>query len=153
LRGEVAGHGVDGVGEILPGTGDAGDESLTTEFAVGADFASDAGDFGGEGAQLVHHRVDGFLKLEDFTAYVGGNFAREVAAGDGGVHVGVATDLGGEVAGHGVDGVGEILPGAGDAGDLCLAAELAFGADFAGNAGDFGSENAELLNHGVDDVG
>ena len=36
--------------------------------------------------------------------------------------------------GHGVDVVGEILPGAGDAGDFGLAAELAFGADFARHA-------------------
>ena len=35
------------------------------------------------------------------------------------------------LAGHGVDVVGEILPGAGDAGDLGLAAELALGADLA----------------------
>jgi hypothetical protein len=35
---------------------------------------------------------------------------------------------------------------------LRLAAELAFGADFASYARHFRSKNAELLNHGVDDV-
>ena len=42
--------------------------------------------------------------------------------------------------GHQVDVVGEVLPGAGDAAHLRLAAELAFGADLAGHAGHFGGE-------------
>ena len=33
-----------------------------------------------------------------------------------------------------------------------LAAELAFGADFAGHAGHFGGERAELIDHRVDGV-
>ena len=153
LGGQVAGHGVDGVGQILPGAGDAGYDGLAAEFAVGADFAGDAGDFGGERAQLIDHRVDGFFELKDFAADIDRDLAGKVAAGDGGGDFGDVADLAGEVAGHGVHGVGEILPGAGDAGDLRLAAELAVGADFAGHAGDFGGEDAELLNHGVDDVG
>ena len=40
----------------------------------------------------------------------------------------------GQVAGHLVDVVGEVLPGAGDAGHLRLAAELALGADLARDA-------------------
>ena len=36
-----------------------------------------------------------------------------------------------------VDVVGEVLPGAGDAFDVRLAAELALGADLAGDAGHF----------------
>ena len=39
-----------------------------------------------------------------------------------------------------------------DAGHLRLAAELAFGADFAGHAGDFAGEGVELVHHGVDGV-
>ena len=38
--------------------------------------------------------------------------------------------------------VGEVLPGAGHAFDLGLAAELAFGADLAGHAGHFRGERA-----------
>ncbi len=45
--------------------------------------------------------------------------------------VGDVTHLAGQVAGHRVNVVGEILPGAGDARHLGLAAELAFGADLA----------------------
>ena len=152
LGGEVAGHGVDGVGEVLPGAGDAGHVGLAAEPAFGADFAGHAGDFAGEGVELVHHGVDGFLELEDFAADVDGDFLREVAAGDGGGHFGDVADLAGEVAGHGVDGVGEVLPGAGHAGHLGLAAELAVGAHFAGHAGDFGREGAQLIHHRVDGV-
>ena len=39
--------------------------------------------------------------------------------------------------------VGQVLPGAGDALHVGLAAELAFGADFAGHAGHFGGERTE----------
>src|SRR5262249_49744585 len=43
--------------------------------------------------------------------------------------------------------------GAGDALDLGLAAELAFGADLTRHAGDFRREHAELADHGVDELG
>ena len=46
----------------------------------------------------------------------------------------------GQVAGHEVHGVGEVLPGAGHAGHVGLAAELALGADLAGDAGDLVGE-------------
>ena len=46
--------------------------------------------------------------------------------------------------GHRVDVVGQVLPGAGHALDLGLAAELAFGADFAGHARHFRGEGVEL---------
>ena len=153
LSGEVAGHGVDGVGEVLPGAGHAGHNGLAAELAVRADFARHAGDFRSERAQLIHHGVDGFLQLQNFAADVHGDFAGKVAARDGGGDFGDIADLAGEVAGHGVDGVGEVLPGAGDAGHLGLAAQLAVGADFARDARDFSREDAELLNHGVDDGG
>ena len=45
LAGEVAGHEVDVVGEIFPGSGDTGDLRLAAEFAVGAHFAGYTGDF------------------------------------------------------------------------------------------------------------
>src|SRR5207244_527696 len=90
---------------------------------------------------------------EDFAAHINGDFSGKVAIGDGGGDFGDISDLGGEVAGHGVDGVGEILPHAGDAFDFGLAAELAFGADFAGDTSHFGGEGVELRHHGVDDSG
>ena len=64
-----------------------------------------------------------------------------------GGHLGDVADLAGQVGGHGVHVVGQILPGAADAFDLRLAAELAFGADFARHARHFRGEGVELIDH------
>ncbi len=150
LAGQVAGHEVDVVGEILPGSGDAGHLRLAAELAVGADFAGHAGHFAGEGVELIHHRVDGVLQLENFALHVDRDLARQIAAGHGRRHFGDVAHLAGQVAGHGVHGVGEILPRSGDAGHVGLAAESAFGSDFAGHARHFAGERVELVHHGVD---
>ena len=47
----------------------------------------------------------------------------------------------------------QIVPGTGSAGHLSLAAEFSFGTDFAGDAGYFRSEGAELVHHRVHDLG
>src|SRR5206468_1661016 len=118
----------------------------------GADFAGHAGHFGSEPVQLVHHRVDGGLELEDFALHIDRDFFGEVAVGHGGGDGGDVADLAGEVVGHEVHVAGKVLPGAGDAGDLGLAAELAFRADFAGDPRDFGGEGAKLIHHRIDGV-
>src|SRR5207245_1395608 len=152
LAGHVAGHEVDGVGEVFPGAGHALDVGLAAELAVGADFASHARDFAGKRVQLIHHGVDGVLELEDFTLDVDGDFLGQVASGDGLGYVGDVAHLRSQVAGHEVDGVGEVFPGAGDAFDVGLAAQLAVGADFASHAGHFRSERAQLIHHRVHGV-
>ena len=83
LSREVRGHGVHRVGQVLPGTGHVRHDGLATEFAFGADLAGHARHFGGEGVELVHHRVDGVLQLKDFALHVHGDLLRQVAAGDG----------------------------------------------------------------------
>ena len=83
---------------------------LAAELAFGADLARHAGDFRGERAELIDHRVDGVLQLEDLAADVDGDLLREVAVGDGGGDLGDVADLRGQVAGHRVDVVGEVLP-------------------------------------------
>ena len=152
LAGQVAGHRVDGVGEILPRTADAGHLRLAAQLAVGAHFASHARHFRREGSQLIHHRVDGVFELENFAVHVDRDLARQVAAGHGRRDFGDVTDLAGQVAGHEVHVVGEIFPRAGHAGHLRLSAEFAFGADFAGHARHFARERVELVDHGVDGV-
>jgi hypothetical protein len=153
LRRQVAGHGVHRVGEILPGAGHAHNHSLAAKFAVRTDFASHARYFGRKRAQLIHHRVDGFFELENFAAHIDRNLAGEIAAGHGRSNFSDVAHLASQVAGHRVDGVREILPRAGHARHLRLAAQFAVGADFARHARYLGGKNAELLNHGVDDVG
>src|SRR6185503_7813493 len=61
-------------------------------------------------------------------------------------------DLGGQIAGHRVDRIGEVFPRAGHTFDVRLAAEFSFGGDFAGAAGDFRSKRTELVDHGIDSV-
>ena len=90
--------------------------------------------------QLVHHRVDGFLQLQDLALHVDRDLARQVAARDGRRHFGDVAHLAREVRGHRVDVVGEVLPRAADARHVRLTAELAFGADFARHARHFGGE-------------
>src|ERR1700751_3889126 len=81
LIGEVAAHGIHRVGQILPGTGDAGHNRLTAELAIGAHLTRDARDFGSERAQLIDHRIDGLLQLQDLAAYVDGDLFRQIAVG------------------------------------------------------------------------
>ncbi len=152
LGGQVVGHRVDVVGQVLPGAGHAADVRLAAELAFGAHLASDAGDLGGEGVELVDHRVDRVLLLEEFAPDVDGDLLAQVAPGDGGRDVADVAGPGGEVAGHRVDVVGEVLPGAGDAANVGLAAELALGADLVGDAGHLGRERVELVDHSVDRV-
>ncbi len=73
----------------------------------------------------------------------------QVAAGDGGGHLGDVSHLAGQVAGHGIHIIGEVFPGTGDTGHRGLATELAFGADLAGHARHFGGEQAHLFDHRV----
>ena len=55
---QVGGHEVDVLGQAAPDAGDALDLGLAAELALGADLAGDAGHLGGEGRELVDHRVD-----------------------------------------------------------------------------------------------
>src|SRR5262249_51355718 len=103
LARKVRRHEIYIVCEVLPGSGHAGHFGLSTEFAVGADFAGDTGDFSGEGDELVGHRVDGVLEFENFAFDVVGDFAGEVAAGDSSGDFSNVSDLGREVTGHAVD--------------------------------------------------
>src|SRR5207302_635762 len=115
LGGQVAGHAVDAVGEILPGTRDAFDAGLTAELALGAHFPGHASYFGGEGAELIDHLVDGLgsaqeLSLEGTVVVLQGHGLRQVALGDG------ADDPGGfagrvdQVVDQVVDRVNRLLP-------------------------------------------
>src|SRR6185436_11580287 len=138
LTGQVARHEVDVVGEVLPRAGDADDVGLAAELAFGADFACDARDFGGERVELVDHRVDGVLQLENLALDRNGDLSGEVASRVGSRDLGDVSDLRGEVRGQQVDVLREVLPRAADAGHVGLTTQSSFGADFARDARDFG---------------
>ena len=150
LRRQVRGHEVHAVGQVLPGPGHARDLGLTAQLAFGADLARHARDFGSKRVELVDHRIDGVFQFENLATDVDRDLAREVAAGDRRGDVGDIADLRGEVAAHRVHGVGEILPGTGNAGHDGLTAELAIGADLAGDARDFRGKRAQLIDHRID---
>ena len=140
LAGQIVGHQIDVVGQILPGAGDARHLRLAAELAFGADLARHAGHFRGEAVELVDHDVDRVLELEDLALHVDGDLLGKVARGHRGGHLGDVADLAGEIVGHQIDVVGQILPGAADAFDPRLAAQFALGADFARDARHFGGE-------------
>src|SRR5271166_5203122 len=94
LSGEVGGHEIDIVGQILPCACDPRHVGLAAELAVGSDLAGDPGHFGGEGVQLIDHRVDGVLKLEDLALHVDGDLAGEISARDRRRHLGDVAHLG-----------------------------------------------------------
>src|ERR1700674_1575175 len=152
LTGEVTGHRVYRIGEIFPGTGDTRHVGLSSQTTFGADFARHACHFASEGVELIHHRVDGVFEQKDFAADVHRDFFREVAAGDRRGDLGDIADLTGQVTGHRVDGVREILPRTSNAWDLCLAAEFTVGAHFACHARNFRRKRAQLVHHRVDGV-
>src|SRR5207249_1378290 len=97
LGGEVVGHRVDVISEIFPGAGHAGDVGLAAEPALGADLARNARDLGGEGVELIDHRVDRVFQLQDFALDIDGDLARQVAARDGRGHLGDIAYLRGQV--------------------------------------------------------
>src|SRR5207253_6239565 len=100
--------------------------------------------------ELIDHRVDGVLQLQDLAADIDGNLLRQIAIGDRGRHVGDVADLGGQVRRHRIDAFGQILPGAGDAEHIGLPAEAPVGADLARDARHLAGEGVELIDHRVD---
>ena len=52
------------------------------ELPFRADLAGHAGDFGGEGVELIHHRVDGVLQLQDLALGIDRDLLGQVAVRD-----------------------------------------------------------------------
>src|SRR6202022_983798 len=152
LAGEVTRQRVHVVGEVLPRSADARYFRLTAEHSLGAHLARHARHFRGERAQLVHHRVDGVLQLENLTFHVHRDLPRQIALRHSGSNVSNVSDLAGEVGRHRVHVVREILPRAADSGYLRLTTELSFGSHFLGDTGYFRSKPAQLIDHRVDGV-
>src|SRR6185437_4350403 len=152
LDGEVGGHDVDRLGEVLPRAGHALHVGLPAEAALGAHLAGHPGDLAREVRQRVDHGVDGVFQLEDLTARVHGDLLAQVALGDRGGHLGDRTDLAGQVARHEVHRVGQVPPGAADTGNRRLPAEYPLGAHLTRHPGDLPGERGELVHHRVDGV-
>ena len=149
---QIAGHRVDAVRQVLPGAGDARHLCLATELAFGTNFAGNTRHFRRERVELIHHRIECVFQLENFAAHVDRNLVRQVAACHRSGHFGDVADLTGKVRGHRIDAIGQVFPGAGNATNQRLAAELAFGADLAGDTRHFSGKGVELVHHRVDGI-
>ena len=147
LPGQVAGQLVHVLGQPLPGAGHALDLGLAAEPALAAHLAGHPGHLGGERGQLVDHRVDRGLQLQDLAAGVHVDLLRQVALGHRRGHLGDVADLAGQVVRHRVDVVGQVLPGPGHVRHRGLAAEDALGAHLAGHPGHLAGERAQRVDH------
>src|SRR5205823_1434633 len=114
-----------------------------------ADLARYARHLTGERVELVDHGVDRVLELENLAPDVDGDLLGEVAVCDGRRDLRDVADLRGEVAGHAVHALGQVFPDATHALDLSLAAQLALGADLAGDARHLAGKPVQLLDHRV----
>ena len=124
-------------GEILPRSGRARHIGLTAETAFDADFAGDVGHLFGKCRQRVGHVVDGFGQRRHFTFRFDGEFLPQIAVRHGSHDFHDAAHLVGQIGGHDVDRVGQILPGSGNTGHVGLTAEFSVGSDFARDARHF----------------
>src|SRR5205823_5964250 len=122
LAGQVTGHEVDGVCQVLPHAADALDVGLAAGAALRADLAGHARHLGGERAELIDHRVDGVFQLQNLALDIDGDLLGQVAVGHGGGDGRDVAHLRRQVAGHEVDAVGQVLPDAADALDARLSA-------------------------------
>src|SRR5262249_55788664 len=152
LGGQIAGHHVDAFRQILPNTADVTNLGLTAELTFGADLACDPGDFRSETAQLIDHGVDRVFELENLAAHVDSNFLRQIAVVYCYRHLRDVSPLCPYTPLYRADAFRQILPNAADVTNCGLTAELTFGADLACDPGDFRSETAQLIDHGVDRV-
>jgi hypothetical protein len=103
--------------------------------------------------QVADHRVDVVLELGHLAAGLDLDRARQVALGHGRGDLGDGADLRREVGGEQVDVAGEVLPRAGGAGHVGLAAERPFDADLARHGRHLVGERRERVGHVVDGVG
>src|SRR5439155_12691 len=133
-------------------TGDASHIGLATEASIRSYLARDARHFRSERAELVHHRVDRVLQLQDFTFHIDRDFLREIAVRDRGCHFGDVAYLTCQIAGHEIHAVGQIFPRPRDTAHISLTTKSSFGTDFARHARYLRGERTELVHHCVNGV-
>src|SRR5690606_33221170 len=76
LARQILRHDVHVVGQLAPSARNVLDLRLATQLPFGTHLAGYARHLGGEGAQLIDHRVDGGLELEELTPHFNRDLAR-----------------------------------------------------------------------------
>jgi hypothetical protein len=102
--------------------------------------------------QVADHLVDVVLKGCDLAGRFHCDRSRKIAFTYSIGHLGDRSHLGRQVGGKLIDIVDYLAPQAGGTGDLSLAAELSFSADFTGNFGDLGGKSVKRLDHAVNSL-
>ena len=125
---------------------------MAAKFSFGAYLARYARHFGCERTKLIDHRVNGVFQLEDFPFHINRDLFRQIAGRDRSGDRGDVSHLAGQVAGHEINRIGQVLPRAGDAFHACLATKNSLGTHFARHTCYLRGEGAKLINHHVDRI-
>src|SRR6185369_15738052 len=97
---QVTGHLVHRVCQVFPGTSHTGHIRLTTELTFRTHLARHTRYFRCKSAELVHHRVDRVLQLEDLTTNVHRDLSRQITIRYRCRYLGDITHLRGQVTRH-----------------------------------------------------
>ncbi len=143
---------IDIIGYLAPQAGGIGDSGLTPQLTFSSHFTRHARYFGSERIELIHHRVDGVLQVEDFALYGDSDLSRQVALCNRSGDFGDIPHLPCEILSHQVHIAGEIHPYTRDTYHARLAPQFALSAHLVGHACYFGGKRIELIHHRVDGV-
>ncbi len=127
-----------------------GTSACPPSFPSEPDFAGHAGHFGGKTVELVHHRVDGVLQLENLPLHVDGNLSRRSPRATAVVTSGNVSHLARQVGRHASSRSRSSPSTSPPPRAPRLTAELPLGPDFTRHAGHFRREPVELVHHRVD---
>ena len=131
MSGEVPGHRIDTVGQILPRACNTGHVSLTGEFAFSADLTRHSSHFSRERTELIDHGIDRVLELENLTLNVHGDFLGEISPRHCGGDFGDVANLTREIPCHEIDRISQVFPSSRNAFHPRLTAKNSFRTDFA----------------------
>ena len=100
LSGQVRRHRIYVVSQTLPCPGHTGHLRLSTQPAVGADFARYPCHFRGKAVELIHHGINGAFQFENFAFHIHGNFFRQITFGHRSGDLGDIAHLSSEIRRH-----------------------------------------------------
>ena len=93
-----------------------------------------------------------FFQLQNFALHIDGDLLRQIPTRDRRGHVRDISHLPGQVAGHRIHAVGQILPRARNAAHIRLAAKFSFASDLTGDTSHFRRKRTQLIDHGIDRI-
>ncbi|KAH3673385.1 hypothetical protein WICPIJ_009837 [Wickerhamomyces pijperi] len=141
LGSQIGSHQVDIGDNFLPQTINVTDLSLNTQLTFNTDILSNSGNFTDEQLQRVHHLVDCQFQIKNLTLSLDMNLLGEVTISNSLGDVGDRSNLVGQVGGHSVNIVGQILPCAINTIHHSLTAQNTIDTDVCGQRRDLNSKS------------